>query len=277
MFAREAASAKDHIAQALGQRTSSDIRLEAIEDVARKLGTRVAALEEHGLSRPLQPDTHSSNLIRDFAANTAFETRLAALEAHGPARPGPIDLRPERTDLSEALEARFCALEASWRFLESAMPIYCASPEPAGDVATSADIADARSGFERGVRMLEDEILVLQGELALLQTQTRLQGVSASIFSICAVDMDKRSRKKSLEVLRSREAEVKDLVDEARDVKDKGSTYELLAMLGKCAKVPASIASRSDNTSRSDHSSLSEPAPEDRPSPSMLSMVMMPL
>merc|ERR1719329_308283 len=117
------------------------------------------------------------------------------------------------------------------------------------------------------------------------QAQTRLQGVSASIFSLSAVDMDRRSRKKSLEVLRAKEADVRLLLDNASEIRDRGTASELLALLGKCVSVPTSIASRSDprsdagrsDTARSENTSLSMASSGQDEATTFMAMVMMPL
>lgn len=164
--------------------------------------------------------------------DTDLEARIAAVEAR---RIGGKDCPVIARQLSmesgqTSAESRILTLEARSTALEARSAK--APSKPKEDAANAASLAATNAQFMRSMQSVEGDILTLQGELVTLQTRTQMQGVSSSIFSLRAVDMDTRSRAKSLDILAKREGEVKRLMDVARQAKERGGMAELLTQLG---------------------------------------------
>lgn len=167
---------------------------------------RLAVLEARGGSAPL-------------AGDSAIGARLSALEArHGPqeARLAALEARLNGNSAREERGSSRADSELSF------------SPQPMQELVTASDLTITKAKIAKGLLALEEGMMNLQGELAFLHGRMQMQGLSSTIFSLRSFDMDERSRAKVLDVVVSKEAEVKRQLDAMQDAKDKGNTAELV-------------------------------------------------
>lgn len=211
-------SSQEHISAvlALEEAQRSNAIANAVSQSREAFENRIKALED--LAGDISSGSHPS--AAGIKLDPTLDVRLQAIEA----RPGPMEMR-------------IAALEAAERNQAQGGDHPNREPtstpmQPPEEIVTSAALDASSARLLAAIRAVEGDIMVLQGELVMFQARTQVQGVSGSIFSLRAADMDERSRGRSIEVLVKKEAEVARILDKARQAKDVGGMPEVLARLG---------------------------------------------
>lgn len=153
--------------------------------------------------------------------SAVLERRIKAIEELGClSAPGPSSLQASPLHVDSVFDVRLRAIEAQPASLEARIKA----------IETELETSSAR--LMAGVQTLEGDILVLQGELVMLQARTCMQGVSGSIFSLRAADLEERSRLRAIEMLVRKESEVAHVLSMAKRAREQGGMADLLTSLG---------------------------------------------